>query len=74
MKPIIVSSHAFDRLQERGIVREQIELAILTPELKAIARHGKLKVVRRFGRRVLHVFYRETRHSIYLVTAYWRWV
>ena len=71
IKPIIVSPHAFERIQERGIVRHQVEAAIHTPDLKEAAKRGRLKVVKRFDNKVLHVFYRETQKSFVFVTAYW---
>ncbi len=72
MKPIIVSPHAFERIQERKMTRAEIETAIRTPDLKEPAKRGRLRVSKRFEHRTLDVFYRETNAAIIFVTAYWR--
>ena len=72
MKPIIVSPHAFIRVHERRITREEVEAAIRTPDLILPARGGKLRVIKRFRDHALHVFYRETKSAIIFVTAYRR--
>ena len=72
MKPIIVSPHAFERIHERKITRVEIETAIRTPDLKEPAKRGKLRASKRFERRTLDVFYKETNASTIFVTAYWR--
>ena len=72
MKPIIVSPHAFERIHERKITRVEIEAAIRTPDLKEPAKRGRLRVSKKFERRMLDVFYKETNTAIVFVTAYWR--
>ncbi len=71
MKPIIVSPHAFVRIHERHIVRAEVEAAVREPDLKRPAKRGKLEVLKRFGDRRLHVFYRETPKALIFITAYW---
>ncbi len=70
-KPIIVSEHAFDRIQERRITREDVEAVIWHPDLEEPARHGKMKVIKKLRGRRLTVFYKETKSSYIFVTAYW---
>ena len=71
-KPIIVSEHAFDRIHERYIAREDVEMTIWRPDFKTPARHGKMMVRKRLRGRHLIVFYKETKLSYIFVTAYWR--
>lgn len=72
MKPIIVSPHAFERVQERKITRAEVEATIRTPDLKEPGKRGKLRARKKFGSRLLDTLYKETDKSIILVTAYWR--
>ena len=72
MKPIIVSPHAFERIQQRKITRADVEATVRTPDLKEAARRGRLRVSKKLGDQALHVFYRETPKAIIFVTAYWR--
>ena len=71
MKPIICSGHAYERMQERHINREQVEATIRTSTLKEPAKQGRIRASKQFGNRVLKVFYKETTGSIIFVTAYW---
>ncbi len=71
IKRIVVSGHAFARMKERRIDTHQVEAAIKTPDLTHPARRGRLRAQKRFGHRVLHVFYKELPKVIVFVTAYW---
>ncbi len=72
MKPIIVSPHAFERIQERKITRIEIETAVRMHDLKEPAKRGRLRVSKRFEHHTLDVFYKETNTALIFVTAYWR--
>ena len=71
MKPIIVSPHAFERLESRKINRPEVESTVNSPDWKGAVKHGKLKFIKQFGDRWLHVIVKEKSRYHILVTAYW---
>ena len=72
IKPLFVSRHALSRARQRMIDLSAVKMAIQDPDLKGPARHGRLKVQKRFGQRDLVVIYAESRRILVLVTVFWR--
>ena len=60
------------RMLERHITRAQADSAIRMPDSTEHAKRGRIRVNKKFGDDVLHIFYRETPTAIIFVTGYWK--
>jgi len=71
-KPIIISNHAYMRMEDRDISRAQVEKTIRIPDSTESAKRGRIRAKRKFGDEILHVFYKETPGAIIAVSEFWR--
>jgi len=72
MKSLLIGEHASDRLQERKIMRVDVENAIRESSGFNSGKRGRLKAVKKLNGRKLVVFYREIPRLVFLESAYWR--
>ena len=70
---IICPIHARERMEQRGITREQIVQTINHPDISLPTEHKRRKrAMRRFGPKTLDVIYEPRKNNrVVLVTALW---
>ncbi len=70
---IICPSHAKERMERRGVSREQVEKAIINPEITVpCIQKNRKRVMKKFGSKTLDVIYEpKEKGKVVLITAVW---
>jgi hypothetical protein len=70
LKPIILTSHAQDRLKERSVTKQQIIEVIKYPDITCPTRHRRRKrLIKTLNNKVIDVIIEEREKCIYVVTC-----
>ena len=70
-KHFIYTRHAQLRIEQRNLIKSQVEQAVLQPDRKITSFKGRQLAQKEFSGYTLEVVYKQEEKGIVILTAYW---